>query len=483
MSSLKEKSTNAAIWSAADKFGEQGVKFITGIIVARLLFPSDYGLIGMLAIFLAIPDVLINSGFGAALIQKKSVDDTDYSTVFYFNIFTSVLLYGVLYLSAPFIASFFNEPQLVSLARVLGLIFITTSFGIVQRTILTKRLDFKTQTKITIISIIPSGILGILLAFYGYGVWAIVIQSLTRQFLTTLLFWLFNTWRPKLIFSIQSLKSLFAFGSNLLIAGLLNTVFLKLNTIVIGKVFNAESLGFYSRADQLRSLPVNSLISIIERIAFPIFSTLQNDNKLFLRGYRKTVKMASFINFPLMLGLIVVSEPFVRLLLTEKWLPLVPYLQLMCITGLSLPIQSLTMSVITAKGDSGLFLKLDIVKKVLLVITLFITYRWGVIAIVLGNTILSYFFFYLNFYFAGKKMDFSFRNQLLDLLPYTVIGLTMAVFMYVSGLLISDSDILKLMVQAITGIVVYVGLSKLFKLEAYKETMTILVRIKSKFRK
>jgi O-antigen/teichoic acid export membrane protein len=283
VSDIKTRSTNAAIWSAIDKFGQQGIQFITGLIVARLLFPSDYGLIGMLAVFLAIPAVFVNSGFGSALIQKKTANATDYSTVFYFNIVVGLLLYFVLYLSAPLIADFYEEPQLVLLTRVLGLTFVFSSFAIIQSTILTKKLDFKTQTKISISSLIPSGIIGILFAYYGYGVWAIVFQSLSRQFLMALFFWLYNSWRPKLEFSIQSLKSLFAFGSNLLLSGLLTTFFTKIQFIVIGKVFNAELLGYYTRAKQFNELPSVTLNSIIGRISFPIFSTLQNDNYLLLK--------------------------------------------------------------------------------------------------------------------------------------------------------------------------------------------------------
>ncbi len=480
MNDIKSKSTDAVIWSAIDKFGQQGIQFITGLIVARLLFPSDYGLIGMLSIFLAIPDVLISSGFNSALIQKKSANDTDYSTVFYFNIVTAVLLYIILYLSAPLIAAFFDQPQLVLLTRVLGLTMIISSFAIIQRTILTKKLDLKTQTKISVSSMIPSGIIGILFAYYGYGVWAIVFQSLSRRFLTSLFFWLFNKWRPKLEFSMQSLKSLFAFGSNMLFASLINTVFARLYLIVIGKVFSAASLGYYTRADQFRMIPVGAISSIIERVSFPIFSTLQDDTRLLLKGYRKTVKMAAFINFPAMLGLIVISEPFIRLVLTEKWMPAVPYLRIMCISGLTIPLQSLALSVIMAKGHSGLFLKLDIIKKILLVLTVFITYRWGVMAIVSGSAVLSFVFYYINFYYTGKKLNFSLAKQLLDLLPYFVVGLIMAALMYISGYFFPNSDILKLLVQFFTGIIVYTLLSKLFKLEAYHETMLVLIRIKSK---
>lgn len=483
MDNIKAKSINAVIWTTIGRFSEQGIKFVVGLVVARLLFPSDYGLIGMLAIFLAIPEVLTNSGFGAALIQKKSADENDFSTVFYFNIFVGFVLYFILYLSAPLIANFFDEPRLVQLSRVLGLTFIINSFAIIQRTILTKKLDFKTQTKISVSSILPSGVIGILFAYYGYGVWAIVFQSLSRQFLATLFFWFYSRWRPKLVFSFQSLKSLFAFGSNLLVAGLLNTAFERVSSIVIGKFYNAESLGYFTRAKQFATLPANIISSVIGRIAFPIFSSIQNDNKLLLKGYRKIVKMAAFINFPVMLGLIVVSEPLISLVLTDKWLPVVPYLQLMCIGALLGPLQGFALNVILAKGDSRLFLKLDILKKTVAIVTIFITYRWGVIAIIYGNIVLSFLSYYVNFYFTGKKLNFSFGKQMYDLLPYLLIALITAVFMYISGYFLSDSNILKLLVQGTTGVVVYFLLSKIFKLEAYKETMNVLTVAVSKIKK
>jgi len=479
---IKAKSTNAVIWSAVDKFSAQGIRFILGLIIARLLLPSDYGLIGMLAVFLALPNVFIQSGFGAALIQKKSADDTDFSTVFYFNIFVGIFMYFVLYITAPLIADFYDEPKLTLLTRVLGFTMIIESFAIVQRTILTKNLDFKIQTKISISSILPSGIIGVLFAFYGYGVWALVFQSLSRQFFLTVFFWIFNKWRPQVVFSTQSIKSLFSFGSKLLISGLLNAAFTRIQLIVIGKVYDAASLGFYTRAKQLQSFPVQSLSQIINRVSFPIFSKLQDDNKKLLNAYRKIAKMAVFVNFPVMVGLIIVSEPLINLILTEKWLPSVPYLRVMCIGGLLGPIHVLALSVITAKGDSGLFLKLDIVKKVMILTTILITYRWGVMAIVTGFTILSFFIFYLNFYFAGKKLNFSFRKQLRDLLPYLLISIVMGIFMIVAGNILSMSDIIKILIQLFTGIVIYVFMSRLFKVEAYYETLDILNTLKSKFK-
>lgn len=483
MENLKSKTTNAAIWSVADKFIQQGIRFIIGLVVARLLFPADYGLIGMIAIFLAIPDVLVNSGFGAALIQKKSASNTDFSTVFYFNIIVGIIVYIILYLSAPLIANFFNEPQLVLITRVVGLTIIINSFALIQRTILTKNLNFKVQTKISLIAIIPSGVIGILFAYNGYGVWAIVFQSLSNRIFATSFFWILNTWRPKLVFKFQSLKSMFAFGSNLLIAGLFHTVFSRVYTVVIGKFYNAESLGNYSRAKQFVTMPAESITSILERIAFPVFSTLQNDIDKLLIGFRKFVKIAAFINFPIMLGLMVVSEPLVRLILTDKWIQIVPYIQVICIRGLIAPLHTLSLSILKAKGDSRIFLRIDITKHIISTIVLFVVYRWGIMAIIYSNVALAYLFYYLNFYFAGKKMNFSFGKQLLDLLPYFILALITSVIMFFSAYFFSSSEVLKLIVPSGIGIVIYTLLSRFFKVEAYVESMIILNRLKSKFTK
>jgi len=479
---LKSKTTNAAIWSTLDKFLEQGIRFIIGLFVARLLFPSDYGLIGMIAIFLAIPDVLVNSGFGSALIQKKSANDSDFSTVFYFNICVGVIVYLILYLTAPLIADFYQEPQLILITRVVGLTIIINSFALVQRTFLTKNLNFKVQTKISFFSILPSGIIGILFAYYGYGVWAIVFQSLSSRILTTSFFWIFNNWRPKLVFNLQSLKSLFSFGSNLLAAGIFYTIFSRIYTVVIGKFYDAESLGNYTKAYQIARMPANSITSIIERIAFPVFSTLQNDIDKLLIGFRKFARIAAFINFPIMIGLIVLSEPLVRLILTDKWLQIVPYIQVICIGGLIIPLHTLSLSIIKAKGDSKIFLRLEFVKNIISTIVIFIIYRWGIMAIIYSNVVLAYLFLYVNFYFAGKKMNFTFGKHLVDLLPYFGMSLITMVIMYISGYFLS-SDILKLLVPTITGILVYGLLSRFFKVEAYTESMIILHKIKSKFTK
>ena len=417
MDNLKSKTTNAGIWSALDKFIEQGIRFIIGLVVARLLFPADYGLIGMIAIFLAIPDVLVNSGFGAALIQKKSANETDFSTVFYFNIIVGLIVYIILFLSAPFIANFFNEPQLILITRVVGLTIIINSFAIIQRTRLTKNLNFKVQTKISFIAILPSGIIGILFAYNGYGVWAIVFQSLSNRILSTLFFWIFSKWRPKLVFNFQSLKSLFVFGSNMLVAGLLNSIFARIYTVVIGKFYDAESLGNYSRAKQFVTMPTSSITTILGNIAFPVFSTLQNDIDRLLIGFRKFVRIAAFINFPIMLGMMVVSEPLVKIILTDKWLQIVPYMQVICIGGLIAPLHTLCLNILKAKGDSNMFMKLDIVKNIFSTIVLFVVYRWGIMAIIYSNVVLAYFYLYLNFYFAGKKMNFTFGKLLLDNKP------------------------------------------------------------------
>jgi O-antigen/teichoic acid export membrane protein len=265
--------------------------------------------------------------------------------------------------------------------------------------------------------------------------------------------------------------------------GLISSAFSRIYLIVIGKFFSAESLGFYTRAQQFVTLPANSLTSIIDRIAFPIFSTIQNDDEKLLKGYRKTVVLGAFFNFPLMLGVAVISEPLIRLLLTDKWLPAVPYLQLMCIGSFLTPMQNLTLSLIKAKGDSRLFLKLDVLKKILTVGTLLVTYRWGIIAIIYGSIVLAYLAFYINFYFVGKKLNFSFGQQLIDIAPYALIALISAIAMYLAGHLTPKSDILTILIQTSIGVVVYLGISKLFKVEAFQESVHVLSGIRTKFQK
>ncbi|MDE6340273.1 MAG: lipopolysaccharide biosynthesis protein, partial [Muribaculaceae bacterium] len=317
--SLKNKTVKGTVWSTIERFSVQGIQFVVMIIMARILTPADYGLVGMLAIFIAISQSLIDSGFSQALIRKQDRTEVDNSTVFYFNIGVGILLYFLLFFSAPFIALFYNEPQLIPITRVIGLSLVFNSFTVVQRAILTINLDFKTQAKASFIGAILSGAVGIYMAYTGFGVWSIVWQQITNLFIVTILLWILSQWKPIFAYSWESFMELFGFGSKLLISGLLETIFRNLYLIVIGKFFKVSDLGYYTRAHQFTDFASSNITGVFQRVTYPVLCTIQDDDASLSDVYRKLLKTSAFIVFPLMMGLAAVAEPMLISFLTEKW--------------------------------------------------------------------------------------------------------------------------------------------------------------------
>ena len=309
MSSLKQKTVSGLLWSFIDNMAQKGITFIVGIILARLLLPAEFGLIGMITIFIAISTSFMESGFGAALIRKQDCTDADFSTVFYFNLTVGVFFYVLLFFLAPAISRFFNEPLLVSLVQVLSIVIVIDSLTIIQRTILTKRIDFKLQTKISVISSVISGVIGVAMAYQGFGVWSLVAKTLSQRGVNSLLLWLWNRWKPMLVFSKQSFMELFSFGNKLLLSGLINTIFQNVYYLVIGKYFSAQELGYYTRADQFRALPSQNLMSIVSRVSYPVLAQMQDDKIALKLNYKKMIKSSMLLSFILLLGMAAVAEP------------------------------------------------------------------------------------------------------------------------------------------------------------------------------
>ncbi|MBC2693793.1 MAG: lipopolysaccharide biosynthesis protein, partial [Desulfobacteraceae bacterium] len=415
--SLKQKTISALSWSACERFSQQGIQFVISIILARLLLPEEFGLIAMLTIFMAIAQSFINSGFGQALIQKQDATHIDECSIFYFNILVGFLAAGLLCLAAPWIAGFYNQPLLVPMTCALSLNLIINAFGLIQTTLLTKHIDFKTQLKVSVIATVISGTIGVTMALNGFGVWSLVAQSLGSNLFRTILLWFFNTWRPSLVFSSKVLRDMFGFGSRLLAVGLIDTVFQNIYLVVIGKLFSPVSLGFYSRAKGLQQLPVSNISGIVSRVTFTVFSSVQDDKPRLKRGVRKALTMLVMINFPMMIGLAIVAKPLVMVLLTEKWALCIPYLQFLCIAGMLYPLHVINLNVLVAQGRSDLFFRLEILKKIMIVIAIAVTYRWGIIAMIYGQIATSCLAYFLNAYYTGKMLDYPIAEQIQDLMP------------------------------------------------------------------
>ena len=383
--SLRKKTVKGVVWSSFERFSTAGVNFVIGLIIARLLSPKEYGIIAMLAIFMAISQSIIDSGFSNALVRKLDRSESDYSTSFYFNVVIGFLMYGVLYFSAPFIAQFYNTPELENVTKVVGITLVFGSFAIVQQAILTVRIDFKTQMKISLVSAILSGFIGIIMAFNNYGVWALVGQMVSVAFFRTVLLWVIVKWIPKSGFSKQSFNNLFGYGSKLLLAGILETIYRNLYTIIIGKFFQSSALGLYSRGEQIASYPSSNITGVIQRVTFPILSQIQNDQMQLKKAFTQIIRTTCFIVFPLMMFLIIVAKPLVLIILTEKWVGCVEIIQILSISFMWYPVHILNLNVLQIAGRSDLFLKIEFIKKIIGLVLLFATIPFGIILMCWGR--------------------------------------------------------------------------------------------------
>lgn len=450
--SLKHKALRGTVWSSIERFSVQGVSFIVMVIMARILTPDDYGLVAMLTIFIAISQSLVDSGFSNALIRKQDRNETDNSTVFYFNIGVGIILYLILFFSAPLIAKFYEEPILVPITRLISLSVLINSFVVVQRALLTVNIDFKTQAKAALTAAIISGIVGILMAYNRFGVWSIVWYQLTNIAVNTLLLWILSKWRPQWTYSWRSFRELFGFGSKLAVSGIIDTLYNNIYLIVIGKVFNAADLGYYTRASQFAQFPSSNLTGIISRVTFPILCTLQGDTPRLRDVYRRFLKLSAFIIFPLMVGLAAVAKPLILLLLGEKWTFSIILLQIICFSMMWYPIHGINLNLLQVEGRSDLFLKLEIIKKVIGVAILCITIPFGLIAMCIGSIAGSILCLIVNTYYTGKLIQVGFLLQIRDLLPTLFYSLSMGAIVY--GLV---AIIPGLFNQLIIGILIGVG--------------------------
>jgi len=473
---LTYKTLRGLLWSLIERGGTQLIHLIISIILARLLLPEEFGLIAILAVFISVSQQFVNAGFSQALIQKQDATIIDESSVFYFNILLSLLMAAILYLIAPFIAEFYGFPLLEPIGRVLSFNVILGAFGIVHVTLLTKHLKFKTQLIISLICTVLSGAIGITLALRGFGVWSLAAQSVSATLTRTVLLWFLHDWRPDWIISIDSLRHMFPFGSRLLLSGLLDTVFRSSYTLIIGKLYSARDLGFYSRAEQIQKIPVHNLAAAVGRVTFPAFASVQKDKARLKRGVRKAVMALALINFPMMIGLAVVAKPLILVLLTEKWLPSLLFLQLFCVLGLLYPLHSINLNVLKAQGRSDLFLRLEIIKKVPLLVAIAITYRWGISAIISGAIVVSFFGYYINAYYTDKLIGYSFSEQLKDIGPTLLIASMMGVCIYPVQYLVSSNQLALLIVQVVLGAALYICFCRLFKLHAFMDAWRALKR-------
>ncbi|MDC7236616.1 MAG: lipopolysaccharide biosynthesis protein [Sphaerochaetaceae bacterium] len=471
---------SSLFWKLLERGGVQGIQFILQIILARLLLPSDYGLVALVTIFINLARVFVQRGFNTALIQKKEVEEVDYSSVFYISLFVSLILYLILFFTSPLIASFYKEPQLTKVLRVLSITLFFGAFNSIQNAIIARNLKFKKLFFSSLGAIVISGLLGILVAYKGFGVWALVVQQLTNQFLVIIILWFTVKWRPKLIFSITRVKVLFSFGWKLLVSSLIDTLYNNLKSLIIGKIYTSDMLGYFNRGKQFPQLIVTNINGSIQSVILPVLSAEQENVVRVKDMVRRAIVTSSFIIFPSMIGLAVIAKPLVLVLLTEKWLPSVPFLQIFCITYSLWPIHTANLQAINALGRSDIFLKLEIIKKIVGLIILGISIRWGVYAIALGGILSGILSMVINAYPNKRLLNYSFREQLIDIIPSLIISILMGGVIYCVNLF-NLIPIIMLIIQIPLGAIIYIALAKLFKLECYQYLInTIKVLVKNK---
>lgn len=428
--SLSEKSLSAIIWLLLDKLGSSTANFIVTIVLARLLSPEDFGLVAMVMVFFEFSSVFVESGFSTALIREKEISEVDKSTTFIFNFISALFFYGILFVSAPAIAAFFNQEILVWIVRIMGLSLIFNAFSIIQRTSLIQQVHFKTQTKIRFFTTTLSGIVAIVLAYQGWGVWSLVVRFVIMDLLDSVLLWAMNRWRPAAGFSKASFKRLFGFGSKILAAAVLDKFYTHIYKLLIGKFFSAATLGFYTQANNFTNMVINTLFRTIHNVTYPVLSKLQDDTDKLKSGYRKILKLSSFVIIPALVTLGVLAEPALVALVGEKWLPSAPMLQLLCLSGLTYHFSTINLNMLLVLGRSDLGLKLEVIKKVNITIAIITGIQFGIYGLIIGEVITSYLNLLINAYYSDKFLRYSIREQFKDIFPTLFFSAITAVALF-----------------------------------------------------
>lgn len=463
---IKSSIVSSLIWKLLERSGTQGIQFIVQIVLARLLSPEEFGVIAIVMVFIILANVFVQSGFNTALIQKKDADEADFSSVLYLSLLIATILYTVIFITAPFIAMFYKQPILTQVLRVLTITLFIGAFNSIQNAFVAKHMLFKKLFASSLGAVIISGFVGILAAYNGLGVWALVFQQLTNQLMVAIILWFKVKWRPHLIFSFKRVKVLFSYGSKLLVSGLLDTFYREITTLIIARVYTPSMLGFYNRGEQFPKLIVSNINGSIQSVMLPAMSAYQDNRKRVKDMMRRAIVTSSFLVFPMMIGMAVVAEALVKIVLTEKWLPVVPFLQTFCFSFSLWPIHTANLQAINAMGRSDIFLKLEVVKKIIGLMILGISLPFGVYAIALGQLVSGVISTFINAYPNNQLLDYSYKEQLTDIMPSFFIAIIMGGIVYVFKYLnIAEWQILSL--QVFAGMAIYIGLAKIFKVESF----------------
>ncbi|MEO9479087.1 MAG: lipopolysaccharide biosynthesis protein [Maribacter dokdonensis] len=476
--SIKNKAITGFSWTIFEGIFSQGMIFIVGIVLARLLTPEDFGIVGIITAIISVANSMVEAGFGSALIRKVSSSENDFNTVFYTNLLTSGLLYLFLFMIAPSISAFFESAVLENLIKVSGIVLIINAIALIQQTLLTKSLNFKKLGLIAVISSSISGIISIYLAYAGHGIWSLIVLFILRPLISTILLWVTTKWFPSLKFSTSSFKELFNYGYKVLLGNLISTAYKNLYYFIIGKYFSPASLGYYTRADQFQSPLSVNITAAIRRISFPILANYQNDKKVLKNKFVQFIRFSMYINFTIMLALAAIANPLINILIGDKWEQSIIYLQLLCIPGLLYPLQIMHLNLLLVKGYSNLNLKLEIIKKIILIPILLYTVSFGILAMIYGLIFFSILEYFINSYYTKKIIDYSPISQFKDSLPFLSIALITSLSMFILTFFINNKLGL-IITQLIVGFIVFIIVNEIIKLKEYfmiKQKLSSLLR-------
>lgn len=477
--SLTNKTIKGVGWNSVDRIANYGIGFIVGIVLARLLSPEEYGLIGIIGIFTAVFNIILDSGLSTALIRKDGVTDEDYCTVFWTNLVLSFALTAILFFSAPLIGDFFKRSELIPYIHVMAFILVINALSITQQARLTKRIDFKTQTKISLIAHTISGVIGIIMAYTDFGVWALVAQQMSSRLFTTILLWVYNKWWPKLVFSWLSFKELFNFSWKLLVAQIVSTLFGQVYNATIGKVYSPNILGQYTRASQYGNLVSSSVGDVVLKVSLPVMSSIQNEDERLLRAFRTIIKTTMLVSSVLLIGMSACAKPLIFVLIGEQWLPCVPMMQIISFSLMIFPLHQINMNMLTVQGRSDIQLILQIIKCILAIGPILLGVYVGIFPMIIGSVVVGWLSLFINAYYSGKKFNYHWWEQLKDIAPSLMIAFLMALPVYfLSFLPISDYIILP--IQIVVGTVITIALCEWFKREEYIQLKGILLEYTGK---
>lgn len=465
--SLRKRTIFGVIWTFIDSFLVRGIIIVSSLLIARIIGPNEYGIYGMIVVFIAIGTSLTDSGLSSSLIRSKEIDHTDLSTVFYTNILMSLVIYGVVYISSPWIAAFYNEGILTLLVKICCLIFVISSFSAVQMAILTREMKFKRILQCNLVATIIGAIVGIYLAYDGKQVWSLVFMYLSNQLVLTIALWVQSSWKPSLIFSKEKLKRHYNFGYKLMLAGLLDRAFKNIYNVVIGKYFTASSVGFFERANSLSSFPSMTASTVIGKVTYPMLSKIQDDKKRMSEIYQSLIKLTFFISAPLMLSLAAVANPLFDFLLGEEWLPAAKFFQVLCFGRLFYPVSAFNINVLKVYGRSDLFLKLEVVKKIVVIIMVVIAIQFGIMALVWASVLVSVISLFINTYYSGEMIGYTLKKQLYYIIPLLSIASIIFYLMHMLGLQIESYHVLlRIALPMVLGCILYILVNYISKNEA-----------------